>query len=264
LTWQLSRGDARAVTVRSDWPVDRIAEWAWGGSTGSGVRVCIVDSGVETDHPDVRPVAASFAVRPAGDGSLCVVADPGGDAYGHGTACAGIVRQVAPAAGIVSVRVVTGPGDAGDALLTGLRWAVDEGFDVVNVSVSTTKQAFAASLGDVADRAYFSRTMLVSSAADAVENLPWRFSSVISVGGHDEPDGSAHYYNPAPPVEFFAPGADLLVAWRDGTRIRCSGNSFATPYVSGLCALILSKHPDLTPFQVKHILYLTAQNVGHQ
>ena len=105
--------------------------------------------------------------------------------------------------------------------------------------------------------------MLVASAHNApVESFPWRFSSVISVGGHDQPDGSAHYYNPAPPVEFFAPGADILVAWRDGTRIRCSGNSFATPYVSGLCALILSKHPDLTPFQVKHILYLTAQNVG--
>jgi|SRR5438874_1603989 len=265
LTQRLRRRDARASAVRSDWPADRTAEWAWGGSTGAGVRVCIVDSGVETGHPDVRPIAGSFAVRPACDGTLGVVADSGHDSCGHGTACAGIVRQLAPAAEIVSVRVLDGLVGGDDALVAGLRWAVEEGFDIVNLSLATTRRAFAPCLRELADRAYFSRTMLVAAAPNApLQSFPWRFSSVISVGGHDQPDVSAHYYNPAPPVEFFAPGADILVAWRDGTRIRCSGNSFATPYVSGLCALILSKHPDLTPFQVKHILYLTAQNVGQQ
>src|SRR5436190_15837343 len=142
LIQRLRRRDARPSAVRSDWPAGRTAEWAWGGSTGTGVRVCIVDSGVESEHPDVRPIAASFAVRSADDGALRVVGDAAGDAYGHGTACAGIVRQLAPAAEIVSVRVLDGAVSTGDALVAGLRWAVEEGFDVVNLSVSTTKRAF--------------------------------------------------------------------------------------------------------------------------
>ena len=62
-------------------------------------------------------------------------------------------------------------------------------------------------------------------------------------------------------MEFFARGVDLDVAWPGGGTLRCTGNSFATPHVAGLCALALSKHPHLTPFQVKHLLYLTAANV---
>jgi subtilisin family serine protease len=52
------------------------------------------------------------------------------------------------------------------------------------------------------------------------------------------------------------------VAWTGGAHIRCTGNSFATPHMSGLCALVLGKHPDLTPFQLKSVLYLTSSNVG--
>jgi subtilisin family serine protease len=95
-----------------------------------------------------------------------------------------------------------------------------------------------------------------------VESYPWRFSSVISVGSHEEPDPYAIYYNPAPPVEFFARGLEIDVAWLGGTTLRCTGNSFATPHVSGLCALVLSKHPELTPFQLKSVLMLTATNVS--
>lgn len=263
LTWHLRHRDATRIAVRNDWPTERAADWAWSGATGAGVRVCIVDSGVEQDHPDVTPIAQSFTVRSGEDRTLHVVHDDGGDSCGHGTACAGIVRRVAPGAEIVSVRVLSGLVGAGDALVVGLCWALDQRFDVVNLSLSTTKPVFAASLRELADRAYFGRTLLVASAHNApVESFPWRFSSVISVGGHEEADESAHYYNPAPPVEFFAPGVDILVPWQGATRMRCSGNSFATPYVSGLCARILSKHPGLTPFQVKHVLYLTAKNVG--
>ena len=51
-------------------------------------------------------------------------------------------------------------------------------------------------------------------------------------------------------------------AWIGGARIRSSGNSFATPHMSAICTLILAKHPELTPFQLKSVLYLTASNVG--
>jgi subtilisin len=95
-----------------------------------------------------------------------------------------------------------------------------------------------------------------------VESFPWRFSSVISVGSHEEADPFTYYYNPAPPVEFFARGLEVDVPWLGGGTLRCTGNSFATPHVSGLCTLILSKHPELTPFQLKSVLYLVASNVA--
>ena len=198
----------------------------------------------------------------AGDG-FEVVADEEGDLCGHGSACAGIVRQLAPECSLHSVRVLgAGYTGSGDVLLAGLRWAIEQGYDVVNMSISTTKSKFATVLHELADSAYFGRTILCASAHNlAVESYPWRFSSVISVGSHEEADPRLLYANPTPPVEFFARGVDLDVAWPGGGTLRCTGNSFATPHVAGLCALALAKHPHLTPFQVKHLLYLTAENV---
>ena len=60
----------------------------------------------------------------------------------------------------------------------------------------------------------------------------------------------------------FSPAADVEVAWNGGGRLVCTGNSFATPHIAGIAALVLSKHPELTPFQLKSLLYLTATNVG--
>ena len=91
-----------------------------------------------------------------------------------------------------------------------------------------------------------------------VESYPWRFSSVISVGSHEEDDPLLYYANPDPPVEFFARGVDVEVAWLGGGTIRATGNSFATPCISGIAALILGKHPGLTPFQLKTVLHLTS------
>ena len=72
----------------------------------------------------------------------------------------------------------------------------------------------------------------------------------------------ALFYNPIPPVEFFAKGVNVDVAWMGGETVTASGNSFATPHVSAICALVCSKHPELTPFQLKSVLHLTSSNVG--
>ena len=131
------------------------------------------------------------------------------------------------------------------------------------MSLSTTKQEIASLLHELADSAYFRRTVLVASAHNMpVESYPWRFSSVISVGSHDKPDPLAFFYNPNPPVEFFARGVGVEIAWLGGGKILSTGNSFATPHISGICALIRAKHPELTPFQLKSVLYLTATNAG--
>jgi len=87
------------------------------------------------------------------------------------------------------------------------------------------------------------------------------FASVLSVGSHDRTEPLDFFYNPQPPVEFFARGVDIDVAWLEGATLRCTGNSFATPHMSGICALVLGAHPELTPFQLKSVLYLTSSNV---
>ncbi len=262
--WSLAADAASAIRLEPGWPAALNREWAYGGATGAGVRVCILDSGIERGHPLVGEVQEAWAVSVDEQGEPHVQEDAVGDSVGHGTACAGIVRSLAPDCELVSVRVLgDGYKGSGRVMLAGLRWAVEQGYDVVNLSLSTTKKEFAGLLHELADAAYFKRTALVASAHNMpVESYPWRFSSVISVGSHEEPDPFALYYNPTPPVEFFARGLEIDVAWLGGATLRCTGNSFATPHVSGLCALVLSKHPELTPFQLKSVLMSIATNVS--
>jgi subtilisin family serine protease len=228
------------------------------------VTVCILDSGVEPGHELVGAVDRAVAVSLDAEGKPLVEEDAEGDLCGHGTACAGVVRSLAPECTIISVRVLgAGFTGSGDILLGGLRWAVEQGYDVVNMSLSTTKRQFAGILHELTDVAYFRRSVLVASAHNMpVESYPWKFSSVFSVGSHDLPDGEAFFYNPDPPVEFFARGVDIEIAWTGGTTRRATGNSFATPHMSAICALVRAKHPELTPFQLKSVLYLIATNVG--
>src|SRR5687767_2038050 len=262
--WSLRAGQADDLTMPVEWPGEVTREWAWGGSTGKGVTVCILDSGVDADHELVGSLDRAVAVSLDPEGKPVIADDTEGDLCGHGTACAGVVRALAPDCDLISVRVLgAGFTGSGDILLAGLRWAVEQGFDIVNMSLSTTKRQFAGILHELTDVAYFRRTVLVASAHNMpVESYPWKFSSVISVGSHEERAPLTFYYNPDPPVEFFARGVDVEVAWVGGSKIRCTGNSFATPHMSGISALVLGKHRDLTPFQLKSVLYLTSTNVG--
>jgi subtilisin family serine protease len=261
--WSLPATAGESIRLPSNWPERVTREWAFGGSTGAGARVCVLDSGIEPDHPLVGRVERSVAVTRVGE-EIAVVDDDAGDLCGHGTACAGVIRALAPECELTSVRVLgAGYTGSGAVMLAGLEWAIEQGFHIVNMSLSTTKKQYVDRLHELADAAYFKRTMLVASAHNMpVESFPWRFASVVSVGSHESTDPFALYANPNPPVEFFARGLNVDVAWLGGETINATGNSFATPHVAGLCALVLSKHPELTPFQLKSVLHLTATNVG--
>lgn len=261
--WSLTAEAAGSIEIPAEWP-DRVTrDWAITGATGEGVDVCILDSGVDGDHPLVGGVESAVVVTIDGE-QTSIAPDSVGDVCGHGTACAGIVRALAPACRIHSVRVLgEGNTGSGELILGGLRHAIESGFHVVNLSLSTTKRRFSELLHELADDAYFKGTVLVASAHNMpVESYPWRFSSVISVGSHEGTDSWEWFANPDPPVEFFARGVDVDVAWMGGSTLRCTGNSFAAPHIAGLSSLVLSKHPGLTPFQLKSVLYLTASNTG--
>lgn len=245
---------------------DLSPEWAWGDATGKGARVAIVDSGVEADHPDLGDCVerdGGIAVTLDEAGEAVVTPGPHDDAFGHGTACAGIIHRIAPEASITSVRVL-GAGLAGKAaaFLAGLGWAIEQGFDVINLSLGTTKRDWALAFYEVCDRAYFGGTLLVTAANNmARPSFPSLYASVTSVACNLATDPFRFHYNPDPPTEFLAPGIDVELSWRDGGRITGTGNSDAAPHIAGVAALIKSKHPDLRPFQLKTVLWATAANV---
>jgi subtilisin len=242
--------------------IDR--QWAMGGSDGSGATVAIVDSGVERNHPAiggklVRSVKVEAGPEP--DSEPVVSEDSEAiDVVGHGTACAGIVHAIAPGADIVSVRVL-GPNNRTRGLVfaAGIDWAVRQGIGIVNLSLSSRSDALFGFLHELADAAYFSNVLLVCAANNIHANsYPTLFASVLSVAAHDRPDPEIWYYNPRPPVEFGARGADVRVAWRDGATTVATGNSFAAPHIAGYAARITAKHPGITPFEIKAILAATA------
>jgi subtilisin len=242
--------------------VDRT--WAFGAGDGAGVTVAIVDSGVEGDHPAVGgALAASVRVELDGEDSR-VVDDEPVDVVGHGTACAGIIHGLAPAANLLSIRVLGADNRGkGQAFAAGLEWAIDHGASIINLSLSSRSEAMFGVFHDLADRAYFANVLLVCAANNvAVASYPSLFAAVVSVAAHDIRDPTVWFYNPRPPVEFGAYGLDVEVAWKGGGRIVATGNSFAAPHVAAFAARIRSAHPGATPFEIKTILAATATPAG--
>ena len=245
-------------------------DWAWGGSTGKGVRLAVVDSGVEHDHPALEGcvrggVVVEYDAR-AKNQHRIRPDNPPLDVSGHGTACAGIIHAIAPEAEIYSVRVL-GRNMGGRAIqfAAGLDWAIEHDMQIANLSLSTSLEEFFGLFHDLADQAYFKNMNLVCAVNNIPEpSYPSLYSSVISVAAHDGKDPFLYYYNTKPPVEFGAPGIDVEVAWKDKQYITCTGNSFAAPHITGITTLIRAKHPELTPFQIKTVLLACAANTKRQ
>jgi subtilisin family serine protease len=236
---------------------------AFGTTGGHGVTVAIIDSGVDAGHPAVGGrLVRSLLVENGPDGPVVLDDRDPIDLVGHGTACAGIVHAIAPAADLVSIRVLGADNrGAGPAFAAALEWAIDAGIGVVNLSLSSRSEALAPRFHELADDAYFANTLLVGAANNvAGPSYPSLFAAVLSVAAHDVPDPDVWFYNPNPPVEFGAHGLDVDVAWRGGTRIRATGNSFAAPHLAGRAALIRAEHPAASPFEVKAMLAATAND----
>jgi subtilisin family serine protease len=237
------------------------AEWAFGDSDGSGVTVAIVDSGVDFDHPDVRgPAAPGAALQyDAETGDVLVEEGAHDDLYGHGTACAAIVRRHAPACSVMSVRVLgerlTGKGPV---FAAGVRWALAHGARVLNLSLSSSKPAMADVFREVADEAAHGGAVLVCAMNNVpARTYPSQFASVISVAAAEE---DRLLIADSAPADFGAPGIDVTVAWLNGGFLTVTGNSFAAPWVAGLATRIVAAHPELRPYEVKTILRNLADN----
>ena len=234
----------------------------WKGRTGRGVRVAVVDSGIDTEHPALKgKIKESVEAVPEG-GQILFKPSTSGDQAGHGTACAGIITSIAPEVELHSVKVL-GPNasGSGEMFLMGVDHAIKQKMQVVNLSLGTTKRDFWGPLHELLDRAYRERVILVAAANNLPQaSSPSIFSSsLISVvkrsGG--EPFNFGYQYGEV--IELVAPGVQVETTWPGGGYRQLTGNSFACPYITGIVALMLEALPDLTPFQIKTILYAIAK-----
>ena len=234
----------------------------WRSCTGRGVRVAIVDSGIDTEHPALVGKVKDSVEAVTEEGKITFQPSTSGDQAGHGTACAGIISSIAPDADLHSVKVL-GPNasGSGEMFLVGLDYAIKQKFQVINLSLGTTKRDYFGPLHDLLDRAYHAGCIVVAAA----NNLPYPSypsifsSSVVSVVKRAGGDPFNFGYRYGHVIELVAPGVDVKTTWPGGGYRNLTGNSFACPYVVGIIALLMEAYPNLTPFQVKTILYTIAK-----
>lgn len=253
------------------WGVDKIGgPAAWKISQGKGVRVAMLDTGIDVTHYDLQ-VQGGYTARGI-DGDYLV------DLDGHGTHVAGIVGArrnnigvmgVAPLAELYAVKVLddTGVGTI-STLIDGLLWAVENRMQVANMSLGTVMDSQA--LREAVELAYDNGMMLVAAAGnrgnkggrkDAVE-FPAAYAPVIAVGAVDQTDVRASFSATGPALELVAPGVRIKSTFSGGALATGSGTSLASPHVTGTAALVWAANPQWTNRQVRERLVATAQRVG--
>ena len=237
---------------------------AYGDRSGRGVRVAIIDSGVDEGHPLVGPVADAVTIDldPTSERGVRLTTGPHDDRYYHGTACAAIVRELAPEVEIVSVRVL---GDTlkGSALCFahGLDWCIDNGVNVANLSLSTRNEAYARTFHALVDAATFAGMCVVSAMNNLRKRtIPSEFAGVFSVACAPGTDRERIWCNVDGPADWGAAGIGVDVAWPGRGTVTMTGNSFAAPVVAGHLARILGAHPGITPWQARTVLAAVAVN----
>jgi subtilisin family serine protease len=272
----------------NDWNLNSInAPEAWAqGYTGEGVVVAVVDTGVDVNHPDLLSQLWVNAGEIAGNGldddGNGFVDDVSGwdfsasdnnpdDVNGHGTHVAGTIAAasngvgatgVAPDARIMPVRVLgdNGSGTAA-AVAAGIRYAADNGADIINLSLGGS---FSSVILSAIEYAMQLNVLVVAAAGNeyaSAPGYPARFaaslSNVISVGAHSSSNAIASFSNDvgsSGAVQVDAPGVGVYSTYVDGRYTQLSGTSMATPHVAGLAALALSANPNLTAAQLRNLI----------
>jgi subtilisin len=230
---------------------------------GAGVRIALLDSGVEAHHPDLAGLrlADDLAIR---DDGFQLTSEPGKgvDVFGHGTAIAGILRTVAPGAEIGSFRVLGEQLRSRTLIIReGVRLALERGYHILNCSFGCGREDQVLLYKEWIDEAYTLGRHIVASCNNLdfmKREWPGHFPSVLTVNFTRATDAKVFYCRLGNLVEFAAQGQDIDVAWMGGGRKRVTGSSFAAPHLAALLARLLSCCPDLTPVQAKALLHQLA------
>lgn len=250
----------------SQWHLSKIgAPTAWDQSTGTSVTVAVLDSGIDTNHPDIRDrlVSGWNFFNNSSDVT---------DINGHGTAVAGAaaasfnngtgVASIAGNAKIMPLRVTDANGAAtGSMIAQALTWAADRGARVANISYGGVPGN-----STVQSAAQYMKTkgglVIVSSGNTGTDlGLPPE-TTMIPVAATDANDVRASWSSYGDYVALAAPGVGIWTTQKGGGYFSASGTSVASPVVAGTVALMMSARPDLAPAQVEGLLYSTATDLG--
>lgn len=230
--------------------------------TGRGVRIGLLDTGVDEDHEDLKgKIETSYELVRSGSGYECVEAR-GTDSVGHGTACAAIIKDIAPDAELHSVKVI-GANAKGSAeeLVYGLNWCVANNMHVVNASLGTLERRHRDVLSDAVDEALINGVTVVAAANNS-GHMAWpaNLTSVISVDAEAMQEALAIRYHLKRPIEIEAHGIYVEAPSPGGGTKYYTGTSFACPHVSAIIARLLSVYPDLQPFEVRALMLHLGRN----
>lgn len=249
------------------WPIGSTGRWlsltkarrALEQGRGEGVRVAVLDSGIDHAHPQLAGLTLEDDVAISLEGGrLSITANDRGDVYGHGTAVAGIIHSLAPAARIGSFRVLGSFKESRTAvILEAVRQAIARGYDVLNCSFGCPGRAeFVMSYKSWIDEAYLRGVHVVAASNNSHHGTPeWpaHFPSVLSVsGGASRPDELLRRSDSL--VQFALLGEDKDAAWPGGRSKHVIGSSFAAPRLAGLLARLLSECGPLPPLLAKAAL----------
>lgn len=226
------------------WGLKRVkAPSMWEQAQGSGVRVAVIDTGVDYSHPDIAPNYAGGynAVDPESDDAM--------DDHGHGTHVAGTIAAagekgvigVAPQASLFGIKVLDANGGGTVAgIIEGIQWAIENEMDVINMSLGGPPSA---DLEAAVEKAYEAGITVVAASGNnpnAAVSAPACYDTTIAVSASAYDDTLAFFSTTGPEVTFIAPGHEIDSAYTGGGFARLSGTSMASPHVAGLAALAVN------------------------
>lgn len=284
--WLPSRAAERALRSRPDilrvepdavvqaleqtlpWGIDRIdADVAWSVYQGTGVKVAVIDTGIDLKHPDLKAnIAGGYnAISPRRSPT---------DGNGHGTHVAGTIAAVnnttgvvgaAPAARLYAVKALNdnGSGYISD-IIEGIDWSIRNGMQVINMSLGTASDI--QSFHDAVKRAYDAGITVVAAAGNSgpgenTVSYPARYPEVIAVAATDKNDNLAEFSSRGPEVDLAAPGVNIYSTYKRGTYKTLSGTSMAAPHVAGTAALVIQAWGAVSPDTLRQHLLSTATAV---
>ncbi|MDD5656413.1 MAG: S8 family peptidase [Elusimicrobia bacterium] len=243
-----ARLNVAALRPEIPWGIERVhAPAAWDYAEGKGARVAVVDTGIFTEHADLKgKVDGGYDAF-----SKSELREKYQDQNGHGTHVAGTIAAsrdgmgvvgVAPRARLYAVRVLDENGSGSlSSVIDGLVWCANNGIQVANLSLGTSEVSEALHR---AVRYAQSRGVVVVAAAGnsgGAVTYPAAYPEAIAVAASDSADKVASFSSRGPEVDFIAPGVDVVSSAMDGGFASFSGTSMAAPHVSGMAALAVSQ-----------------------
>ncbi|MEV1048452.1 type VII secretion-associated serine protease mycosin [Streptomyces sp. NPDC049916] len=263
------------------WSLQRVLlDELWQDTRGKGVRVAVIDTGVDDTNPQLKPAVDNGAGRNLLKGGP---ADGTGDEIGHGTKVAGIIAArpakgtgfvgLAPEATIIPIRQNDEKNSGKDTTMaTAIDHAIAQRADVINISQDTTRPLTADSaLGRAVARAVAADIVVVASAGnDGIDGerrntYPAAFAGVLAVASSDRNNERAPFSQSGDFVGVAAPGVDIISTVPGFGQCSDNGTSFSAPYVAGVAALLVAKYPSWKPAEIIARIEQTAERsiTGH-